>query len=190
MADISHLVVNDFAEIFQRLLVHLGQGFVDASGNNELRVYSTVDDPPALRLGAPTGSVGKLSGNLIRQLPDGTWRDEELVLLQFKHSEAERGTNPLVLSGEVTLHLRDGRASGDGMVKVLEIRHDTIWTPWTGYLRLGAAQAENYPSDAFATALRALYVRYMRRPPTLAELEAHRGNPGGLDAVEAMLIGA
>ena len=40
--------------------------------------------------------------------------------------------------------------------------------------------------DPFAEALQALYQRYYHREATAAEVEGHRGNPGGLAAVEAM----
>lgn len=43
-------------------------------------------------------------------------------------------------------------------------------------------------SDDFANQLAALYAQYGHPPPTAEEIQAHRGNPGGLSAVENMLI--
>lgn len=43
-------------------------------------------------------------------------------------------------------------------------------------------------SDPFADQLAALYAQYGHPPPTEGEIQAHRGNPGGLSAVENMLI--
>lgn len=42
-------------------------------------------------------------------------------------------------------------------------------------------------SDPFADQLNALYQQYYGRPASSAELDVHRGNPGGLAAVEALL---
>ena len=118
----------------------MGEGVV-YFGLNEQAIYATVDDPSALRLGSRTGGLGKLSGNLLVEhpegwiiwvKPDGTvhrFREEELCLLQFKQDERVREldpSDPRYLSGELTLHLRNGALPGDGMVKVLEIRHDGV----------------------------------------------------------------
>lgn len=42
--------------------------------------------------------------------------------------------------------------------------------------------------DTFAEQLAALYAKYGRQPPTKQEVQAHRGNPGGLPAIENLLI--
>jgi hypothetical protein len=49
---------------------------------------------------------------------------------------------------------------------------------------------QNQPpaSDPFTDQLTALYAKYGRGAPTQAEINAHRGNPGGLAAVEQLLI--
>lgn len=42
-------------------------------------------------------------------------------------------------------------------------------------------------ADPFVDQLTALYAQYGRGAPTAAEINAHRGNPGGLGAIEALL---
>lgn len=93
-------------------------------GPNEVTIVSTVDDPPGVRLASPTGSLGKVSFNRLR--PDG--QQEEMVLIQGKADERERD-NPNSLSGEMTVHIRNGNIQNadDGMIKVMELRHDGVW---------------------------------------------------------------
>jgi len=43
------------------------------------------------------------------------------------------------------------------------------------------------PSDPFTDQINALYQQYAGRPASAGEIAAHRGNPGGVAAVEAML---
>lgn len=60
--------------IFEDSEVHVFIG-----GQNELCIYSKVDDPPKLRLGAPTDGLGAISFNLV---VDG--REQEMVLVMGK----------------------------------------------------------------------------------------------------------
>lgn len=88
-------------------------------GNNEMAIVSTVDDPPALRLGAvvwDARALGKLSFNAVR--PDGA--HEELVLVIAKSAGG--------YVGELAVFLRAPRRPGDTddatMRPVLTLRHD------------------------------------------------------------------
>ena len=93
-------------------------GYIEAS-NNEVSIVSLVDDPPGLRLASVTGSLGKLSFNLLRA--DGV--QEELVLIQGKQDR--RFAN--AFGGEITIHLRQPFVDGDAaMTEVLTLRHDLI----------------------------------------------------------------
>ena len=204
-------------------------------GRNEHSVYSVVDDPSAFRGGATKGGLVKFSGNVLVEVTDPrdasiTWRhsdasghedgptryfrEEEVVLLQFKQDERFSSLDPKVdrraLTGVVTLHLRDGSQAGDGMVKVLELAHDYGWTPWGCLGDTAAAQAANaqevpspslhgvptpptsLPGDAFAQEVRTIYRDILKRPnfpyATDPEVDQHRGNPGGIDAVRALCV--
>lgn len=48
-------------------------------GGNELHIISTVDDPPKVRMAAPTAGMGCISGNRLRA--DGVGEDEKILLI-------------------------------------------------------------------------------------------------------------
>lgn len=48
-------------------------------GGNELHVISTIADPPKVRLAAPSGAMGAISGNRLRA--DGVGEDEKILLI-------------------------------------------------------------------------------------------------------------
>ena len=127
------------------------------TGLNEIGIYDLMEqpDPAALRLGAVRGGLGKISGNVMVPWPDengahvrhqavddhGTpqgpmhyFREEEVVLIQVKQDERWTDLDPKqdrrALTGVITIHIRNGALPGDGMVKVLELAHDYLWTPW------------------------------------------------------------
>lgn len=87
---------------------------------NELRIISKVEDPAALRLGAPKGiALGKISGDRIRI--DGN--HEEMILIQFKQDERTRD-DPNAYWGEITVHLRGPGGDEGNMHLVATVRHD------------------------------------------------------------------
>lgn len=91
---------------------------------NEVVIRSNVPDPPKLRLESIDGSMGGLSWGIVRS--DG--KSEEMVLIQGKQDERYRGCRPpSQYTGEMTLHLRDGDGTGDGMKLVMRLRHDSLW---------------------------------------------------------------
>lgn len=56
-----------------------------------------------------------------------------------------------------------------------------------GYVGGGDNQAGGNGGDPFLDGLTQLYQQYYHRDPTAAEITAHRGNPGGLAAIEKLL---
>lgn len=136
-------------------------------GRNELGLYDTAADPAAFRGGSVKGGLVKFSGNVLVPWPEsngahihwqpvehnGTplgpvqhFREEEAVLLQFKQDERWTDLDPRqdrrALTGVITIHIRNGALDGDGMVKVLELGYDYLWTPWF--------QCGNVPGDPHA----------------------------------------
>lgn len=137
-------------------------------GRNELGIYDLVatPDPSAIRTGARRGGLGKWSGNIMVPWPDANgahvhwqpvdvngaatgpvqhFREEEGILIQVKQDERWTHLDPLqdrrAFSGVVTIHLRNGALDGDGMVKVFELAHDYLWTPW---FQCGAVPGDPY----------------------------------------------
>lgn len=106
--------------------ITLPGGEVRFEGLNEVSIVSTVEDPPKLRQAAPWPSLGLgcLTGNRLR--PDGG--QEEMVLIQFKQGERTRSDRNN-LSGEITIHIRNGAVedADKGMVLVAVLRHDGCW---------------------------------------------------------------
>ncbi|MPZ20118.1 MAG: hypothetical protein GEV06_19705 [Luteitalea sp.] len=108
----------------QTRIIPLAWGYVEIT-NNEVSIISTVDDPPKVRMASIAGgSLGALSFGRLR--PDGV--QEEMVLIQGKQDERAR-CNPRDLSGEVTVHIRNGNDpdSDRAMTKVFVLRHDGAW---------------------------------------------------------------
>jgi hypothetical protein len=114
-------------------------GWIGPYNNNEVAIVSEVEDPPMLWLASRSGgSLGSLTFG--RQRDDE--RLEAMVLFQGKQDERTKGMgNPFALTGEFTMHIRDGsRGGGDDaqFVKVIEARHnrvcifDTCITPTSG----------------------------------------------------------
>tara|TARA_R110000868_G_scaffold181331_4_gene422247 strand:+ start:5838 stop:6425 length:588 start_codon:yes stop_codon:yes gene_type:complete len=90
---------------------------ITSESQNEVSIISTIDDPPAIRFASPGGGLGKFSGNVI----DANGRQEEVVLMQFKNAERDRGTSDEFKGGAMTLHLKNPHVSDDaGMVKIFE----------------------------------------------------------------------
>lgn len=106
--------------------INLDWGYIEFS-NNEVSVVSTVDDPPKIRCASALGlSLGALSFGRLRS--DG--RINEMVLVQGKQDERTRHldpSNPLTLAAEITIHINNGGDQDANMVRVLEMRHDTVW---------------------------------------------------------------
>ena len=96
-------------------------------GGNELHVVSTVDDPPQLFLATKAGSLSKGGITFGQARPDGMI--DGLVLIQGKQDERYRA-DPNNLTGELTVHVRHwqpGVPDDAQFVKVLELRHDSVW---------------------------------------------------------------
>lgn len=120
---IINLTVNE------SLRVNLENGnFVEVSGKNMIRVVDVGEglhsDPPEIRVASRAGG-GKISGGIYRPA-DG--KEIEQCLFQFKTDERDRDRPEHERGGEITVHLkRSGPLppGDDGMVKVIEVRHDT-----------------------------------------------------------------
>lgn len=150
------------------------------TGRNEVGLYDLAvnPDPVALRLGSTRGGLGKISGNVMVEWPDSNgahvlyqavdnmgspqgpvkhFREEEVVLIQVKQDERWTDLDPRVdaraLTGVITVHLRFGALAGDGMVKVLELAHDYLWTPWfqAGNVPTGDGEAPGPVSPSIGT---------------------------------------
>jgi hypothetical protein len=94
---------------------------------NEIHVVSTIDDPPQLFLASPAGSLSKGGITFGQVRPDG--KIDGMVLIQGKQDERFRG-DPNNLTGEITWHVRHwqpGVSDDAQFVKVMEIRHDSVW---------------------------------------------------------------
>jgi hypothetical protein len=112
-------------------------GWFGPYNQNEVAIVSNVGDPPMLWLASESGmSLGSVTFGRTR--PDG--KLEALVLFQGKQDERTRDlTGPAALTGEFTLHIRNGAAApGDDdkqFIKVLEARHDGVWIcgKWFGF---------------------------------------------------------
>lgn len=98
-------------------------GFIEID-TNEIRVVSTVADPPKIRLGATAGlSLGAFSFDRIR--PDG--RSVEMILLQGKQDERTRNMGtPAAYAAEFTVHMNNGGEEDANMRHVLTCRSDGI----------------------------------------------------------------
>ena len=162
-----------------------GRIFTDpAITTNGIIVESTSNDPPEVRFASPFGGLMKICASIKRAI-DG--KHEEVAALQFKIDERERGTG--VLSGEATLHLRDGSVpnADQGMHRVFELRSDT-----TGLPGADIPESEELPGDGFAVQVRIWYRDLLLRPvfpyASDVEINGHRGNPGGLDGVRAVIV--
>src|SRR5678816_3454215 len=94
----------------------------EAVGRNGIRVRSNTPDPAEVVLESISGAGGKFAGAEARS--DGN--REEFVLVQFKKDERTRGTGEL--SGEITVHIRDGRITDPNAcwIKVFEVRLSLI----------------------------------------------------------------
>lgn len=163
------------------LKVQMLGGYLEITpdAQNEMSLVSTIDDPPALRLASPGGGLGKLSGNV---LDHGVQR--EVVLLQFKNDEADRGTPLERKGGCVTLHLQNPNIEGDaGMVKVFEMttRGVTFFVPVIGF-------QDATREDAFGMQVREWYRVLLHRQAAVSEVDGARGNPGGLPGVLANIL--
>jgi len=56
------------------------------------------------------------------------------------------------------------------------------------FLQTNAPAVTYYAGGGYDAGLKALYLKYYNREPDAGEYAAHRGNPGGLSAVEQLLI--
>lgn len=163
---------------------------------NELRVYARNNDQVKVRVGSPGDHGGCVSFNKI-------WLDEnnrpineeELGLLQIKQDERTRD-NPDGARAELTIHLNDGQGrKPDSLVPVLLIRTDgyTFLVPPNGSPEHGPDNPPAPPpsaDDAFAAQVRAWYHDMLFRDPSAGEIDAHRGNPSGLQGVYDTIIGS
>jgi hypothetical protein len=112
-------------------------GWFGPYNKNEVAIVSNVGDPPMLWLASESGmSLGSITFGRTR--PDG--KLEALVLFQGKQDERTRDlTGPAALTGEFTLHIRNGAAApGDDdkqFIKIIEARHDGVWIcgKWFGF---------------------------------------------------------
>jgi hypothetical protein len=68
------------------------------------------------------GALAKITAGILRE--DG--EIEEVVIIQIKRDERFRH-DPMNWSGELTVHCRDARRPGDGMVHIATLRHDEQW---------------------------------------------------------------
>lgn len=103
--------------------VDMPWGYIEID-TNEIRVVSTVEDPPKVRLGSVAGgSLGGVSFDRIR--PDG--RSVELVLVQGKQDERTRGQSlPAAYAGEITVHINRGGEDDADMRLVATLRYDRV----------------------------------------------------------------
>lgn len=101
---------------------NLPWGYVEYR-SNEIYIVSTISDPPKVRQASIEGiSLGAMSWGRLR--PDG--EIDEMVLIQGKQDERTR-QDPNSRAGEFTIHVNDGQGTnGDGMVPVVEGRHDGV----------------------------------------------------------------
>jgi hypothetical protein len=82
-----------------------------------------VGDPAEIVIATQRGgSLAKVSAGIVRE--DG--EIEEIALFQIKRDERYRH-DPMNWSGELTVHARDARLPGDGLVHIATLRHDEQW---------------------------------------------------------------
>ena len=158
--------------------IALPEGYVafGREGKNEVDVVSTTPhpgDPPKLRQGAFYGrGLAIWSINRVRPT-DG--RHEEVGYAIGKLDERYPES---LLVGAIEVHLR--APSGD-MVRVCALEHDRI---------VVFRPVVTMTLDAFAQGVIALYQDLLGRTPGPAEIQAHRGNPDGLEGVRATILGS
>ena len=122
----------------------LPAGYFGPTGDNEVEIVSTKDDPSGYRLSKLLGfigrSIGKISWSWKRQFDTA---DEEVVLIQGKRDGRREG-NPYDLSGEIYIGVRNGDiADADaGMIEVATIRHDSV----TFHVPVNIAPSEPVPT--------------------------------------------
>ncbi len=102
--------------------VELPWGYLETR-NNGVRLVSTKGDPAEVVIATQRGgALAKISAGIIRE--DG--EIEEVALFQIKRDERFRH-NPMNWCGELTVHARDSRLPGDGLVHIATLRHDEQW---------------------------------------------------------------
>ena len=108
------------------ILLSLPQGQIE-TGNNEVSIVSTVDDPSGIRLASstPEPGLGHVSGNALRS--DGA--QEMVCMIQLKRWEATRQMGSANLHGAMEFWIRDPRKGGTDdsqFVKAFTVEPDGI----------------------------------------------------------------
>ena len=157
----------------------LPKGSFRPFGDNEVILRSYSADPVKYRGDAPVGGGGVLVSGSV----DGV----ELGFCGIREDERFRGTSQRV--GVFEVFVRRPRVASDPpdisddalMVRVFSRAWEYGLDPVT---------PAPLPGDTFAQAVRVMYRDILQRPAlpfaSDAEVDGHRGNPGGLPAIQAM----
>lgn len=163
----------------------LPKGSFRPFGDNEVILRSTIQDPIKYRGDGP----GDGGGAILSASVDGV----EIGFIAIRPDSRYRGTGQRV--GYLDVFLMRPRLPNDPpgmtddqrMVRVFEL----TWEDAIGGLPTPPGQPPGpLPGDAFAQAVRAIYRDILKRGAfpyaSDEEVNAHRGNPGGIEAVRRM----
>lgn len=149
------------------------EGQLDLKGNELIVTDKTSGDPAAFVGRSRNGGICKFAINAHHGVDEhGVDKWIEIGYLLGKCDERYPGQKV----GEFQFWLKaPGDAAAD--THVCSMRHDGVVGGATG-------------GDAFAQQVLAWYHEHLGRRPGAAEIDGHRGNPGGLEGVLAAILGS